>query len=137
MSTTEVPTVDLHKLEDEIIKLAEERPEHTYEGAKVTKEAGGCSYVGTKLGVVGGEGCIVGQALMRLGVSEDYLREIEAGAGSLNAKELLSRGRRLFNTENNDSGTMRTILLVQGNQDDGLTWGESVRRVQTGERDYV
>lgn len=73
--TIPVPS-NLPKISDlvvEIRKVVEEDPEHVYH--PINLGAGnGCRYTKS---AEGPDGCLVGQALMRLGVPRDYLEKIE------------------------------------------------------------
>lgn len=113
--------IKLKDLEAEVIMLATERPNHVYDSN------GGCSYVGTETGQVGGEGCIVGQALMRLGVPEEALREWENGTtSSTTFSDLVTEMETL--TFDEDPLAVKFIREVQRNQDFQRTWGQSVSR---------
>lgn len=111
--------IKLHDLEAEIIKLAIERPDFTY------STPGECSYVGTDKGVIGGEACIVGQALQRLGVPEEFLREWENSTIDTTFDDLVGAKNDLHFDED-DYTAYSFISEVQRKQDMGLEWREAV-----------
>lgn len=120
-------TITKEDVINEVRKLAAERPDFIYtQQGQVWDNYSTCSYVSAKLGETYGEGCIVGQALQRLGVSKDRLDNLEGnGASSVLADlEILPVG---------DKGTLSWLDRVQLKQDLGLSWGESIVRVDAGE----
>lgn len=121
--------VNLFELKDEILKLAAEKPDFVY--TKQGVPSNGCSYVGASMHTEGGEGCIIGQALMRLGVSETGLREWESGYSTAN-----SIGRLLYDAEfitvtEMDNHLIDAIQDTQAGQDTGCSWGEAVISLKT------
>lgn len=113
--------IKLIDLATEIIKLADERPSFNYTHQEHT--GAGCSYVGAVPQKVGGEGCIVGQALMRLGVSEESLRKWEDRELRDNSFSALYEGD-LLSFDTNDP-LVDAINGVQDYQDTGAIWASA------------
>lgn len=121
--TTETKQVTVNDVIAEVRKLAEEMPDFVYtpdiDAVKGKGSANGCSYI------VGGcsnypdcRGCIMGQALRRLGLSVPDNRD------DLNVCKLL---RHLFIIEGHTYSTERWLMTVQSKQDLGRTWSECVQ----------
>src|SRR5690606_1231334 len=105
--------IDIKDVVKEVRRLAEEQPDHVYsapEGEEI------CSYVTGK----DGKGCIVGQALSRLGVPESALRGIE-GEGAYALPELIP-----YLAGREDKRSRRWLTLIQSRQDGGRTWWQAV-----------
>lgn len=117
--------IDLTELQQQVVKVATERPDFVYidqENASRTN----CSYVGAKKGVVGGEGCIVGQALMRMGIPEQELRDWEnSQQGTGTPVSALLRDPEVFEYTGNIL-QIEQLRDVQRNQDMGNPWGLAV-----------
>lgn len=96
---------------DQAIRLCEQRPDHKYAGGLV----GSCSYVPNERDV---EGCLFGQALVKLGVSTDVLKEFEAQDDDGSIVTLL----REWGLELDDRTDMY-LMDAQRAQDDGKAWG--------------
>lgn len=105
----------------EVIKLAEERPDFVYKAQAGSLVDEGCSYLTAGLRTLAGEGCIVGQALTRLGVSDEDLYEVE-GDSAIGAVARL-RGENLTEF----SRTIQKLGAIQSWQDHGYSWGVAVR----------
>ena len=98
----------LRDIQQEIVKLADEHPDHT---AK-------CEYFNT----LGHPVCIVGHAMSRLGVDADVFR-----GNSINSVAFEdSRVRQDAGVEDNDTTLIQWINFVQSMQDEGETWVEAV-----------
>lgn len=115
----------------EVLKLAEERPNFNYKNqlGAVWQGHVGCFYTaGPSNG--DGEGCIVGQALMRLGVDQCDLSPHEGKRASDVYYGLTERPRReatgAWVVDSGEVGTLRKINLIQIGQDRGLSWGEAL-----------
>lgn len=114
-------TLTIHNVIGEVRKLAAERPDFNYREQPMEHpetRADQCSYVYASVGVTEGEGCIIGQALQRLGVSEETLLENDTVFASA---FLLNLG-----VTETDLTSYRWIDRVQSLQDTGKTWGEAV-----------
>lgn len=106
----------------EVRKLAQERPDFVYTDQTTIESS--CSYVYDSIGSGTGEGCIVGQALNRLGVDKTTLiqfDEAEDGSG-WPAGYVLEQLIPNKTTE----GDVKILNRIQMKQDFGSTWKESV-----------
>lgn len=109
-------------IEKEVIRLATEHPEVVYQRPLTYRNgqplySDYCSY--TKGVAGGGEGCIFGQALSNLGMSDDKLAALDGTGGINTVSEAIgieAEQDRVYNWE-----------LVQGRQDLGLPWGEAIK----------
>ena len=104
----------------EIKKLAQERPDFNYRTQPIedfTLRSSNCSYVSASRNVQDGEGCIVGQALTRLGVSRKELSLFEGQAASTVLRRLLA------DYDIKDISKIVWINDVQERQDGGADWG--------------
>lgn len=108
----------------EVRKLAAERPDFNYKAQPGLEpsDMGGCSYVGRDRYDPEGEGCIIGQALARLGVNHDDLVEREGNLASTAIQRLLGQ----VVTDVDDFDEDRWLDAVQGNQDAAHPWGIAV-----------
>lgn len=127
---------------EEIVKLAEEWPDFRYTNQPLRVAAQdrnpeglkdlSCGYVGFAQGKREGEGCIVGQALVRRGVNPEWLLELETeseGESSLAAPAILYR----IIGEKSLGRVTEGIGFVQSHQDGGRTRREAVEMA----RQYV
>lgn len=125
--TSETADITAEQVWEEIEKLAAESPDYVYPRAERPLDLPEddpwltCRYVhhaedGSKTG-----GCIVGQALIRLGVPVERLEKLEGRPASL-VLSALSIDRTNARAE--------MVQIVQQKQDQGATWGEAVARVQ-------
>lgn len=105
-----------------LLEVAGENPEKVYETpASMRDEWGSCFYVHHDEDGNQSAGCIVGHVLHRLGVPLAALKEVET-LGADSAVEKCTSGV---------SERMRNFLRsVQRKQDDGYTWGDSLRITQ-------
>lgn len=95
----------------EVRKLASEYPDATYSGP--------CSYV---VGYAGpGRGCLIGQALRRLGFTKEQLDNVDDGPASY-ALRRLNIPTYVFDSWK----SVRILDQIQIYQDDGTPWGEAV-----------
>lgn len=118
--------IDLVELQLEMVKLANEQPDFVY--TDQSKGTSSCSYVGAVQGAQGGQGCIVGQALMRLGVPEDALRTYENDESNNNTADFLLSDWTFL--EHQGTGNqISTIHEVQINQDSKLPWRVAIEPV--------
>lgn len=130
--STKIEDLSVAQVVEAVRKLAEERPDFAYwdqPERKAWLKANGidngfarCSYLGAYAprnafdggseASYEGEGCIVGQALSSLGVSDADLRSIEGeGAGFLPMR----------------GGRSAWLIDVQVKQDAGLSWSDAVK----------
>jgi hypothetical protein len=109
---------------DELIKLAEERPDYVYEkvlipGTNVPQ----CAYIArTKDGLK--PSCLIGHVFHRLGVPLELLDNDDGAAFEL-ITDLLNDGVVVFD-DNRRSDVSHLCGLAQMNQDAGVPWGLSV-----------
>lgn len=110
--------VKVSELWAEVLKVAQEQPEHVYERG----EAGKCNYERN-----GQPSCIVGHAMHRLGVSVLDLREFDA-AGDSAIQDIIETNPDMF--DDDDNLGMELLAGVQGSQDQGVPWGLAVSQQQ-------
>ena len=111
----------LEDLRREVLALGDERPDFVYTAQKEREGLGSseyCSYTGARLHSTDGEACIYGQALTRLGVSQDTLMGLSTNIVSLLSVKF---GLDVHNIDYDDA-----LRLVQFAQDGGVSWGEAV-----------
>lgn len=107
----------------EIKKLAQERPDFNYltqpmeDSTLRTLRTSNCSYISASRNVQDGEGCIVGQALTRLGVSRNELVSFEGQPASTVLRRLVP------DYDIKDVSKVVWINDVQERQDNGADWG--------------
>lgn len=115
----------LEDLRREVLSLADERPDFVY-----TSQPGctmsNCGYTGIKPGTTEGEGCIYGQALMRLGVEEKDLTHQEGNIYGvlygISGIELEDYGPEV--------NLFEAFGDVQKRQDRGIPWGNAVESLR-------
>ena len=112
----------LEDLRREVLSIADERPDFVYTAQKERESLGvgaSCSYTGARINSTEGEACIFGQALTRLGVTQDALI-----ARSMNIYSLLYGEFALgkYNIDYADA-----LNSVQYAQDCGVPWGMAVK----------
>lgn len=121
---------------EEVVRLGRERPDFVYNNQPVRESylgnkqgsSVGCSYTSAVLGSDEGEGCIVGQALMNLGVPEEELKGVVKNVSDL--LDILLPGES-YSHAYGGLITPRIVLAlgcIQFNQDRGLPWGEAVEK---------
>ena len=110
--------VKVSELWAEVLKVAQEQPEHVYERTEVGK----CNYQ-----VDGKPSCIVGHAMHRLGVSVFDLREFDA-AGDSAIRDIIEMNPDIFDKD--DKLGMELLIEAQDSQDEGVPWGLAVRQQQ-------
>lgn len=121
---------------EEVVRLGRERPDFVYNDQPERKDylEGmisvylGCSYTSAVLGSDEGEGCIVGQALMNLGVPEEALKGVESNVTYLLGKLLPGESYRYSYGELVTPRIVRALGDIQSNQDCGMSWGEAVEK---------
>ena len=128
----------------EVRKLATEQPDFNYKNQEGVDNGGmSCSYLAgmtstqykdsalSKSGLtysearskgILGKGCIVGQALTRLGVPDEALYEYEHMGADY------AVGSIVGHSEESKAGELLWLLVVQNLQDAGNNWAESVLR---------
>lgn len=112
------------------IEVAEERPDHKYREKADPQTL--CSYLYDANNKVGpGTGCLVGQALRRVGFGFQDLLSVE-GATAAGALE------RLFLPGEVDEADLLVHALTdaQAMQDQGAAWGEAIGPVRKALRQY-
>lgn len=127
MTETATVTFTLGDVANEVRRLADEAPTFVYHVAPEADESGeefigGCSYLtGSE-----GKGCIVGQALVNLGVSTEFLAEAE-GEHALRVLHRLGLVESDSQFEAEQSVEALWVLEVQSNQDLHRAWADAVR----------
>ncbi|QDM55932.1 hypothetical protein SEA_TRAX_45 [Gordonia phage Trax] len=117
MSTGTAMHETFEKFVAEVRRLANENPNFIYKPRTVPGRQITCHYVNEDR--TGGD-CLIGQALFNTGMRTiEQLDEVE-GRGAATVL------RRYFDAP---SALQRWATEVQGAQDDGVAWGEAVRRV--------
>lgn len=118
----------------EVVRLGRERPDFVYNDQPERKayledkqsSSLGCSYTSAVLGSDEGEGCIVGQALMNLGVPEESLEGVATNVVAVLEDLLPGEPFRYTFGEVAIPKIVRALECIQINQDSGLPWGEAV-----------
>ena len=115
MSETRIKTSELWS---EVQKVGEERPEFVYEQ---DSSPGGrsCSYARD-----GQPSCIVGHALVRLGLSVGDL-ELFDELGDSGISEVVEASGHIFDED--DPEATRKATVAQNQQDHGKPWGEATQ----------
>lgn len=109
---------------DEVRKIAAKRPDFNYRTQPMQapeRRGSMCSYLSASRNVHEGEGCIVGQALSKLGFTEDQLRIVE-GKSASGAMD----GLKVSPAPEHDVSYRAWVNSVQNAQDSSYTWGDSV-----------
>ena len=110
--------IKVSELWAEVIKVAQEQPDHVYEKG----EAGKCNYERN-----GQPSCIVGHAMHRLGVSVSDLREFDASETSA-VEDIIEMNPDMFDKD--DKLGMKLLIEAQNNQDQEVPWGLAVSQQQ-------
>ena len=110
--------VKVSELWAEVLKVAQEQPDHVYERG----EAGKCNYQ-----VDGQPSCIVGHAMHRLGVSAFDLREFDASGDSA-IEDIIGMNPDMFDED--DKLGMELLIEAQNRQDQEVPWGLAVSQDQ-------
>lgn len=105
-------------VEREVRALAAERPDFVYT-AQVSADPNDvmCGYAGEQSNSTNGEGCIVGQALQRLGVSKMELLALDGEIATRVIEDITG----MILADNT-----RWVRAVQAFQDMGMSWGGAV-----------
>ena len=121
---TTIKDVTTQQIWDEMVLLAEQRPDFNYAEQPERNIAlgSGCGYAGCFNGRTEGEGCLVGQALGRLGLDQDQLLDLDR-MGAYN-----SLACHHDNLEY-DSPHAKAIAAAQRLQDEGYSWGDAMQEV--------
>lgn len=107
----------------EIRDLAQLFPDFIYTEQEGSRDE--CSYLGAAIGHRTGKACIVGQALTRLGVTDEVLEGVEEVPASTAVR--IASG----DTWPDRQSVRRQLCWmdeVQSNQDEGCAWGDAVRK---------
>lgn len=119
---TETETITASDVIREVRLLASERPGFNYLSQRPNpSNTLGCSYIGRAVGDRTGEGCIVGQALVKAGVDFEKLAEVEIASGNLGVDGMLLR----LKIESTSTERM-WLRRVQRKQDLGDAWSTAV-----------
>ena len=113
-----------HKeLLDEVVRVGEDDPEFVYVDNEDEDDLI-CSYLGQSTENPTGQCCIVGQALQNLGVDREDLLEVEGVVAWSAVSRLLGESIQEGISVDKE---LNTIWMIQGFQDDGNSWGRSVK----------
>lgn len=110
----------------EIVRLGRENPEHVYE---MTSDLG-CTYVRETSEEIYEGDCIVGQAMINLGLDPKILLDADEAlfrGGGKSASTIIIENRSAV--EDHDDEILARIDWVQGNQDEGAEWGAAIRNL--------
>lgn len=126
MTETATVTFTLGDVANEVRRLADESPTFVYRAGNKMDEygdeySGGCSY----LTGADGAGCIVGQALANLGVTTEFLTDVE-GEHALRVFHRLGLIESDSQFDSGQSVEALWVLEVQSNQDLQRAWGDAV-----------
>lgn len=127
--------ITFNALKGEVRRLAEEHPSFQYkEQATELNFHEGCSYLGQSLAEPDkGQGCIMGQALVNLGVSREELKRFEGvGVGTiLRDSEVMEAPYDDVSTSEDRYSEYMWLTLVQHHQDEGDDWATAVENAGT------
>lgn len=103
---------------NEVVRLADVFQDFAYNNQPGRNDEDLCGYAGHTVGTDDGQACIVGQALMNLGVPSDDLVWCSLPADLL-----------IYDLIGTPEDNMYSILLrgIQQEQDTGETWSDAVR----------
>lgn len=108
----------------EVIKLGEAEPDFVYTDQPGADFDGTCHYLyGNAEGE--GRGCIVGQALLNLGVSKERIESFREDYVDLFLPNVL--GLAFPDRDSPGLKAIQTLTNIQYAQDDGKPWGEAVK----------
>lgn len=127
--TVTAPSFTAVDLMQQVRCLANEKPSFVYSEQEDYDVGWGCSYVAARIGSPKGVGCIMGQALMALGIARHTLAAWEQEAIASNVAALLDHLGVPTTGEQS-----AWLLDVQESQDQGLSWGEAVRLADQARR---
>lgn len=119
--------IQIQEIVGEVVKLAKERPEFVYKSADLD---GSCSYVGGRMRTPEeGKGCIIGQALQRLGMPVEELLKHEGD----DVVSLIIANPYIVGGDGFADRDARSFLdYVQSLQDRKETWGDAVKQAASG-----
>lgn len=112
----------------EVRRIAEEEPDFVYTIQPENATSGSCYYASAD-GQGNGRGCIVGQALGRLGVSMEALGDLDKGEEASVIRVLPD----ILPVYASDEGALNWLSDVQHQQDIGYQWGAAVRSADVTE----
>lgn len=119
-------TVKVIDVAREIVRLGRENPEHVYEQTSDL----GCTYV-REISEDNYEGdCIVGQAMINLGIDPEILHDADNSmfsGGGASASTLIVQNRSVV--EEHDDVILNRIDTVQAGQDRGDKWGVAIKNL--------
>lgn len=132
--------IPIKQIVEQVREVAATRPNFVYTAQDIqddtSNEYAGCGYAGRERGSTKGVGCIVGQALQRLGLSKETLVAVEMDSPRASIGSLIVEGR-LPGVEpaGPDRHEVRWLSTVQSAQDMSNTWDAAVKIAndETGE----
>ena len=108
----------------EVIKVGEAEPDFVYTEQPDVNYDGTCHYLyGNDEGE--GRGCIVGQALLNLGIPKERIESFREDYADVFLPNVL--GLTEPDAGSSEYVTLRNLTYIQYAQDDGTPWGEAVK----------
>jgi len=108
----------------EVRSIAEAEPDFVYIAQRDLQDTRMCSYVSAGIGLDFGRGCVVGQALEKLGVDRADLKVVE-GETAIGAFMFLTGYK--YDRNGKSYLDFQWLQRVQSLQDMGWSWSKSVR----------
>ena len=106
--------VKVSELWAEVLKVAQEQPEHVYEKG----DSGKCYYQRN-----GQPSCVVGHGMHRIGMPVHQLQEFDEEGDSAVA-DIIETNQDLFDRD--DNLALSLLVRTQNNQDQEVPWGQAV-----------
>jgi len=108
----------------EVVKIGKTEPDFVYTNQPGVEYGGSCHYLsGNDEGE--GRGCIVGQALLNLGISKERIESFREDYADVFLPNVL--GINPPGEVSEEYTTLKTITHIQYAQDNGKPWGEAVK----------
>ena len=120
--------ITLQQVVDKVREVAKERPEFVYRD-QPGAGADECSYTSAGIDTDEGEGCLIGQALMRCGLSRETLAQLQDGKAvgiSDFLPVLVGHVEQESNRNTTRDPRVRWLLAAQNAQDTGSSWADAV-----------
>ncbi len=109
----------------EVIKVGEAEPDFVYTDQPGVDYDGTCHYLYGN-GDGDGRGCIVGQALLNLGITEERIKSFREDYADTFLPNVLGIDSPGEGSE--EYTALKTIMHIQFAQDNGEPWGEAVKK---------
>lgn len=105
--------------------IAAARPDFQYTEQEGYESLKGCSYISVRPGSTQGEGCIIGQALSKVGIELDAVKKQEFNTTSSPAVDTLATEFPEW-FEGCGDNEINWLTIVQERQDNGERWATAV-----------